>query len=439
MRTDLERRLRSRLIEDGYLFPDYGGYCFAGVPDTVGSVLGADRVADRPLPADVLAGVEDSYDRVLVVVVDGFGLAFWKRHDHPLLERLEARAPVTPLTATYPSETAAAMTTFHTGRLPAAHGAIGWDVYDPADDASYEAFTGEVTAGDESVDHDLADVFAGEPIYHALEEAGVDCHHIVPFETTYGGAVVHPYEWNRDRNPAGRGNDGPGRDHRHDPDRDNEIEGFAAALESAVSAAEDPAYLYAYLPQIDAAAHAAGTDSVAYRETVAATFDALERALSGLETDAGGETLVVVTADHGHVDTDPETNVDLERYDDVMARLARHGNGEPVRYAGSPRNLHLHLRDPDRDRERIRTILGDRLDARVFTREAVLERDLFGDETTSDVFRRRLGDLVVCHRDRSVWFGSDPAHLELIGVHGGLHPDEMLVPFAASDLSSLVD
>ena len=93
MRTDLERRLRNRQTEDGYLFPDYEDYCFANVPDTVATVLGADDVVDRPLPHDVLADLGDDYDRVLVVV-DGFGLEFWNRHDHPLLERLEAAGTV---------------------------------------------------------------------------------------------------------------------------------------------------------------------------------------------------------------------------------------------------------------------------------------------------------------------------------------------------------
>ncbi|QSW98512.1 alkaline phosphatase family protein [Haloterrigena alkaliphila] len=423
MRTDLESRLRERQTEDGYLFPDYAGYCFAGVPDTVASVLGVGGVAGtrRPLPDDVLASVGDDYDRVLVVLVDGFGLAFWKRHGHPLLERLEAAGTVSPLTTTSPSETAAALTTLHTGRLPTSHGVLGWDVYDPVDDASYEAFTVEVTEGTEPVDRDLQDVFEGEPIYPALEAAGVDCRHIVPFPETYDGATAHTY---------GGGDDGP----------EYSLEGFESSLREAFSTADDPAYLYAYLPQIDTAAHSAGTESDEYRSTVADTLQTVERALAGLATDdpaAAAETLVVVTVDHGHVDTDADRTVDLESWPTVMDNLERYANGEPVRYAGSPRNAHLHLRDGAGVRERIRSELADALDARIFTADEVRARNLFGDGEESETFRRRLGDLVVSHRDQAVWYGSDTEKLELIGMHGGLHPDEMLVPFAASDLSSL--
>lgn len=415
MRSGLESRLRSQRIEEEYLRPDYGGYCFANVPATVRSAFGVGDSHLRPLPDDVLEGLEETYDRVLVVLVDGFGLEFWNRHDHPLLERLESRATITPLTSIYPSETAAALTTFHTGRLPVDHGVLGWDVYDPVDDASYEAFSTQVRAGDESVDHDLQDVFAGEPIYPELADRGVDCRHVVPFDETYDGANCHSY-----------GSDG----------FVHGLEGFESTVREAFDAASDPAYLFAYLPQIDAAAHAYGTRSEHYRETVHETFDALERALEGLESD-DGDTLLVLTADHGHVDTDPERNVDLEAVDGVLEALERHGDGEPVRYAGSPRNLHLHLREPETSRDSVRERLEAELDARVFTREEALERELFGGREGSAMFHRRLGDLIVCHRELSVWYGSDPAKLELVGMHGGLHPAEMLVPFAAVELEEL--
>ncbi|ARS91917.1 alkaline phosphatase family protein [Natrarchaeobaculum aegyptiacum] len=411
MRTDLESRLRNRLTDDGYLFPDYGEYCFANVADTVQSVLGVG--GERSLPPDVFPDPSASYDRVLLVLVDGFGLAHWKRHrSHPVVERLEERARVTPLTSLYPSETAAALTTFHTARLPVSHGVLGWDVYDPAADATCEAFTTEVTAGDETVDRDLEDVFEGDPIYPALERAGIDCRHVVPFPETYTGATCHTY--------------GP----------EPTLEGFVPVLREAFAAADDPAYLYAYLPQIDSVAHEHGSTSDEYGEVVDRVFQTIEEALSALDSDEAGDTLVLLTADHGHVDTRAERNVDLERFDTVMESLQRHETGDPVRYAGSPRNLHLYLRPGTVDR--VRTLLERELDAQIFTREAALECELFGPEPKSEPFSRRLGDLVVVHRDSLVWYGSDRTKLEFVGMHGGLHPDEMLVPFAAAELEQLV-
>lgn len=88
-----------------------------------------DSSFDRRLPDDAIAGVEcGDAENVVVLLVDGFGYEHWKRERdvHPLLSALTERGIVTPLTSVYPSETAAAITTVHTGRKPVEHGLLGW-------------------------------------------------------------------------------------------------------------------------------------------------------------------------------------------------------------------------------------------------------------------------------------------------------------------------
>ena len=406
----VERPLLDEHLDDGYLHPGYEGYCFANVPDTVLSVL--DRPADRPLPDRAFEGIGTDAEAVLVVLVDGFGLRQWRRERdrHDPLARVTDRSRVTPLTSIYPSETAAAITTFHTGRLPAEHGVIGWNVYEPTADVCFEALPFATREGERPPGLEPDDVFDAEALYPDLVDAGVACHHVVPFEGTYAGARAYPYD---------------------------DLAGFPAALERAVADAEDPAYVFAYLPHVDHAAHEHGTGTEAYRETVGAVFDAIDRALTGAPVGSPAETLVVVTADHGHVDTDPRRNVDLTRIPVVERSLRRHADGAPVRFAGSPRNVHLHLKPGTV--ERVHERLSSLLDARVYRREEVLAAGLFGDRDPSPTFERRLGDLVVTHRDLSVWYGGDVEsdELELIGMHGGLAPEEMLVPFAAATLDRL--
>jgi predicted AlkP superfamily pyrophosphatase or phosphodiesterase len=54
-----------------------------------------------------------SAERLLVVLLDAFGMRFVDRHaDHPLLRRLDA---IQPLEAQFPTTTTAEMTTLHTG------------------------------------------------------------------------------------------------------------------------------------------------------------------------------------------------------------------------------------------------------------------------------------------------------------------------------------
>lgn len=407
-RDGVERTLRDRHEREGYLFPAYEDYCFGNVPDTVRSVL--DAGGRRALPSDVFDGVDTDVERVVLVLVDGFGLDRWKRHRRRFdaLDRLTEDGTVTPLTSVYPSETAAAITTLETGRLPCEHGCVGWNVYDPELDASFLPLGGEVKSGaaEGRVPHESITEVAS--LYERLSDAGVDCHRLQPFPSGGTDVTQHTYD---------------------------DLGSFGEALAAAVTASGDPGYVYGYVPHVDHAAHAAGTDSRAYDEAVAAVCEQLSDFAEQVGERTAEETLLLVTADHGQVNTDPERNVDLSANATVTANLRRHADGTPVKTSGSPRNVHLHLRDGTESDAR--RALSD-YDARVFSRREALERDLFGDRAATDRFRRRCGDLVVTHRELGTWFGDiEPDELSLVGMHGGLNPAEMLVPFAAARLSTL--
>jgi len=194
LRTDVAEDLRREFGEEGALFPDYEGYCFANVPHTVASLLGADT--GRTLPEDALADVgDDGVENVLVVLVDGFGFRQWRRErdHHGLLDRLSSAARITPLTSIYPSETAAAMETFHTGALPAEHGVVGWNVYEPTTDEAFEALPFLNKDGERPA-ISREELSAAESLYPELVAEGISAHHVVPYETTHEGAQRHGYE-----------------------------------------------------------------------------------------------------------------------------------------------------------------------------------------------------------------------------------------------------
>lgn len=414
-RSAVETRLREDHERDGSLYPAYEDYCFANVPDTVRSLF--DAGGRRPLPSDVFEGVDTDAERVVLVLIDGYGLDSFQRDraDHDLLGALADRGTVTPLTSTFPSETAAAITTLETGQYPCEHGRVGWNTYEPETDRSFVSLSGEIKAGSEAgadyVDSPNSDEQTavapetGDGIEsHAvpMAAAGVDYHRLQPFEADSEGLTQHTYEG---------------------------LDTFGERLASATEAADAPGYVYGYLPDIDTVSHEAGTDSDAFQVTLAAVCSQLRTFLDRLDPAVAEETLLLVTADHGHVDTVPEENIDLSDNQALVDTLKRYDDGTPIKLSGSPRNVHLHVRDgavPD-----ARDALSD-LDATVFTREEIIDSELFGDREYSSVCRRRCGDLVVVHRNRGVWFGDlEPHELGHVGMHGGLTPAEMLVPFAA--------
>ena len=239
--------------------------------------------------------------------------------------------------------------------------------------------------------------------------AGVDCHRLQPFGSEPGLVTQPTYD---------------------------EPDSFGERLSAVMTATESPGYVYAYVPHVDHVSHAEGTDSEAYGETVASVCEQIATCIESIDERTAERTLLLVAADHGHVDTDPDRNIDLSADPTVMRNLHRHANGMPVRTSGSPRNVHLHLRDGTVS-ETLRALSEH--DARIFTRQEALDRDLFGDRPVSDRFRRRCGDLIVTHRELGMWFGDvERDELSLVGMHGGLNPAEMLVPFAASRVSALL-
>jgi hypothetical protein len=444
LRTAVERRLRDEHEQDGAVFPAYDDYCFGNLSDTIAALFGVD--ADRPLPADVFDGVDGvttgetdadagnfdaNVDRVVAVVVDGYGLDSWKRDhaDYDFLARLTDRGTVTPLTSVYPSETAAAITTFETGLLPCEHGRTGWNVYDPETDRSFLGLGGRVEAGstdgaervslDDDADADSSDdevLRAPETAvenahhYQRLVAADVDCHRLQPFPESSPGVTQHEY----DGLPA-----------------------FGGRLAEITADTDTPGYVYGYVPHVDKVSHESGTESDDFQTTLAAVCEQLSTFVAEMDAETAQNTLLLVTADHGHVNTNPARNVDLSENETLMGNLRRYADGTPVCLSGSMRNVHLHLQDGTV--AETRRSLAD-LDAHVFTRQEALDRNLFGDRPVSETFRRRCGDLILTHEWLGTWFDdADPGKLDIVGMHGGLTPAEMLVPFAAVRLNALRD
>ncbi|TYL40493.1 nucleotide pyrophosphatase [Natronococcus pandeyae] len=408
--------------EDGYWAPSYEDYCFANVPETALSVL--DDGFDARLPDDVFAGVETDVDNVVLFLLDGFGYEHWQRYheEQTLLSALTDRGTVTPLTSIFPSETAAALTTVHTGRSPVEHGLLGWFQYLESAEQIIETLPFQTLEGESLADaspaSDTRELFDGETVtvYEGAREAGIDSYAIQPDEFVESGYT----------RATTAGAERVGYD---------TVADLAVTIRRTLEDSSDPTYVYAYEPTIDAISHAEGTGTERYRTTLDAILKRLRHELvDRLDPDVAERTLLLVTADHGIVDTVPEENVETTEWDEWPAlreTFRRDAAGEPRLPTGSPRNVHVHVQ-PDRFEE-AREIVESNLVGRTFTREEALERGLFGPGTPSSLFERRCGDLIAVHRNRGLWW----EEMTLIGMHGGLTREEMLVPFAATRLDAL--
>jgi len=180
---------------------------------------------------------------------------------------------------------------------------------------------------------------------------------------------------------------------------------------------DTPAYVYAYWAGIDSVAHLSGPRSPEHA-TEAALFDrALERALGGRES---GDTLVMLTADHGHAATDPDRLIDL-----IGDRELRDLLRNPI--AGEPRLAFLHTDKADRVKQHLERRYPNTFF--LFDRDEAIDAGLFG-RGDPEVARRRIGEVcAMLGDDRAASIVKvDGQIFRHRGSHGGMSPEEMNIP-----------
>lgn len=292
------------------VFPEYDGHCLSNVPAAVVSVLGG---GPNPL-ADAFADADTDVENVVLLLVDGFGLDRWNSFapETPFFRRFETHGRVTPLTSIYPSETAAAVTTLHTGVTAADHGVVGWHLHRP-DRGRVQPlpYTGDDAAlGDDPV---LVD---RETVYERLTDDGVDSCAIQPAAT-----LGTPYaEWTL-----------AGADTRASINSADAAHHLRQVLETA----SGPTYTYVYLPELDALAHRDGAGTRGWRAQVAAVGSAFARTFDALDRRTAERTLVCATADHGILNTDPGETIDPYELP-AFARPSSNATANPSSRPGAP-------------------------------------------------------------------------------------------------------
>jgi hypothetical protein len=151
--------------------------------------------------------------------------------------------------------------------------------------------------------------------------------------------------------------------------------------------------------------------------------------LSRLTTAQRDGTLLLITADHGGVPTLVQDAVQLKHHPDLRDALLF----PPV---GEARVPFLHTRGDNR--ESVRAYMEERLRKEfvTLTREQVLESGLLGPGPLYVETPHRLGDLVGVARGNH-YLAHTKGHLQMRGQHGGLSPQEMLVPLIGVRLDAL--
>ena len=417
------RELQARpSVASGFVQPSYDGHGIANVPASVLRAFGVEPRHPGLAPAVLPPALLDGVRRVIVLIVDAFG---WgqlfeelERQPDLFLAQLIRRDDVAfaPLTSVFPSTTVNALTTANTGAQPIEHGILGYTLWLK----EFGAVSEMITFGP----------FAGNWSYL---QSGVDPTEFQPYPSLFkrvreeGGAEAFIV------NAAA---------YRHSPLSLMQSTGatyvpyiaFADAVAAIASLANRPGddrrLIGAYYGNLDAICHEYGTGTPQHRAEVAHIDLMLRRAL--FEQVRRPDTLFMMYADHGHINCTPEHTIDLTGDHELLRDLT-------VGPTGEGRARYLHVRDGRRGA--VRSYLTDRYGgiSTLLDAEEAVGRGLFGDANPTEKALERIGDFVVLPQGNWYfhYYPSTPARsrpLTMIGRHGGLAPEEMLVPFLAARL-----
>lgn len=362
-------------------FPDYN-HSILGIPNSVLRHYGVQTdYAGLPL---VDKALQTNPKNVIVWILDGLGLDLFQKALSPkayLKYHIKDE-----ISSVFPPTTAAATTTYYSGLPPIVHGWIGWSPYFPEYDQSIELFTGKDT-------YTLKDTgvnpFQKLPYGHIFDKIraaspAVSCHEVFPKKIRANG--VNTFE-----------------------------EQCQQILKHTQCSGSQ--FILAYWPDPDHTCHYEGTYAESAQKCVRFMNHEIHKLCRKLK-----DTLVIISADHGHVpvsdvfyiDTCPEITdclrVPLNLDDRVSAIFLKEGKEKAFLKA-----FETHLKS----------------DFMLMKSEEALAKNLFGIGPLHPRIKDFIGDYLLIAtgtrilRQRVNGLASGP---EFKSAHAGMTRREMIVP-----------
>ena len=277
------------------LQPDYQGGSIVNLMSTVIQGLGGSSQGYAPLSILEPAQLQ-GYRHVVLLVIDGLGHHWLCQAGQggTLHAHLGGR-----ITSVFPTTTATAITSLLTGLAPQQHGLTGWHTWFRELGCVLSVLPARPRLGGSGLREaglDVARLYGHVPVFDLIP---VPCCTVAPKH------IAHS-----DFNLAHRG--------RAEIRAYEGLEQMFELTARAVRASKERSYVYAYWPELDRIAHEAGIGSEAADRHLAEIDAAFGRFLERM---AGSDTLVIVTADHGIIDSGESSVIRLDDHPALAGTL----------------------------------------------------------------------------------------------------------------------
>ncbi|HDN79567.1 MAG: hypothetical protein DRI61_01580 [Chloroflexi bacterium] len=414
---EIEATLRNKRIpgleSEGFLMPYYEGLSLANIPATLAAILGVEvpEIAP-PLPQEIWSDMATGIKRIVVVLLDATGYLALKR----LMEaepdiayaRLARKGRLVPLTSVFPSTTVTALTSLWTGHLPARHSLLGYTLYLKEFGVVANMIKLKPTRGEglETLEGWGLELEKFLPVPCLAES--LSSQDVSVYVLTHEQYVGSPLSKVLHRGVA-------------------KSWGFISASDMWVSVRrmlqqyrDKRMLISVYWAGVDSISHLYGPSDDAWEAELCNLAFSMEREfLAKLTPEEREGTLLIIISDHGQVPTPPEKAIWAIKHPQLWDSLV-------VPPTGEARISYLYVRDGRK--QQVRDYLEKELGQfAVLESEEALEIGLFGKGEVAPETPQRIGDLIAFARGDAhlIWGYKEP---KLRGRHGGLTPEEMLVP-----------
>lgn len=360
------------------MFPDYKN-CPVNLACSVLKEFGA--AYTHPTLAFMDALMRHTYQNVVVILLDGMGMDALEYH--LAADGFFRRTLKGEMTSVFPPTTVAATTSIETGLTPAEHGWLGWTLYFEEVDKLVNVFPNvDKYTNRQAADYHVAErCIPYESIHEKINGAGVGRSH-----------VVAPY--------------GPG--------KVRDADEFFARIR-ALCTSGGRKYIYAYWDEPDSLMHDTGCRSQEANAYIRMLEEKTERLADELS-----DTLLIITADHGHLDVSYSLITDYPEIEKMLVRPLSIESRAAVFYI---KDDYLNV-FPAAFRE----AFGK--DFNLYTSEEIRRMELFGNGTPHKKFDAFVGDFLAAATGETCLI-YDRTSKQFVSTHAGLDAREMRIPFIA--------
>jgi len=404
-----------------FIFPHYQGLSIYNLPASIFHWLCVEPLSSPALQSSILQNLLPTYSHIILLVVDSLGSNLFdpymerilndgqKSPWHTLLED----AVITCLTSISPSTTAAALTSLWTGRQPIEHGIIGYELWLKEYGALVNMITHSIVAFSNQSGHLAHAGFQPQNFLSVPTLTSILNTHGVKVSTIqhstiynsglstmlYTSAAALPY---------------------------SSYTELWTTLYDLLASSNGKTLTYIYWGDLDTLSHRFGPNDDIVRQEWDTFASLLVQCLLRLHHIKKEKTLFLLTADHGQIPTPKKSEFDLRQHPKLLRMLIMPPSGE-----GRMPYLFIHYNQADAVREYLAQHWGDTF--MLLTANDFQTSGLLGDAQPHTAIQDRTGDFIVIPRENAYWWWANKEN-PLLGRHGGLLAEEMLVPLLAIPL-----